>query len=215
MHTCSSRSFPLQFHPAPVQSTGCPQTLCSASPASPAAALPAERATTHPPQSPGEACRPPAPADSSPIPDTGPHSADTVVSPGASNQPLPACQRQKFRVRRQDLAHRILVSPPRSHLLSDFVRQMLRDVLDVLLAVRHVGERPLRVTLAFGAMTVRPATAVVLKRERTRQQILRNLESAYQFELALTDSSRLGSFGFSVHRIVLLHADAHKSNPLH
>ena len=147
-------------------------------------------------------------------PKTGPHIAENVLPPGASNQPLFARQDQKLRIRCEDFSDGILVLAPRLYFLTDFFYKVLRDVLNMLFAISHVGQRPLRMSLTFRAVAVGPTTAVMLQGKGAWQKIIWYLKTADEFELALTDSSSLGAFGLVFHRNVILHADIHKSQAL-
>ena len=73
------------------------------------------------------------------------HGAGISIPPAVSNQTLLARQHQQLRIRRQNLPDSFLVLPPCFHLPAHLVNKVLRDILDMLPAVRHVGEGPLRV----------------------------------------------------------------------
>jgi hypothetical protein len=73
-------------------------------------------------------------------PNTGLHTAKTVVSRAFSNQPLLARQCQKFCVGRQNVPHRVLVFPSGLDLLAHVLYQMLWNVLNVFLSFRHVSQ---------------------------------------------------------------------------
>ena len=78
-----------------------------------------------------------------------------------------------------------------------------RDSLDPLLAMDHEGERPGRVALAGGAVAGGFAAARVAEAERTGQEIIREVQPADQFELALADPGSLRTLGL-VHLAVII-----------
>ncbi len=108
---------------------------------------------------------------------------------------------------RQNLSEGLLVLPASLDTSAHFIHEMLRNVLNVFLAICHEGERPHRVALAFGTMTVRLSTAQILLAQRTGKQIFRELEPLNELELALTDLGRLRAFGTNLeffHLMVIL-----------
>ena len=110
-------------------------------------------------------------------------------------------------VGRQNFSQRGLIFPAGIDTLPHFVNKMIWNVLNVFLAVCHEGERPNRMPLAFGTMTVWLSTAQMLLGQRTGKQIFGELEPLNKLELTLAEMSRLRPFraklGF-LHLIVIL-----------
>ena len=102
-----------------------------------------------------------------------------------------------------NLSQGVLVLPAGLDTLAHLIDKTLGNVLNVFLAIRHEGERPHRMSLAFGTMAVCLATAQMLLGQGTGKQIFRKLEASDQFELALTDLGRLVTFGSNLESVHL------------
>jgi hypothetical protein len=94
-------------------------------------------------------------------------------------------QHQELRVGRQYLAHGILELTPRLHPAPHVLHPFFGNVLDMLFPPDHKGQGPDGMALALGAMTGGLATAQMTEGERAGEEILRDMETAQQLELAL------------------------------
>jgi hypothetical protein len=101
-----------------------------------------------------------------------------------------ARQHQELRVGRQYFADGVLKLPPRLDLAPHFLHPFLGNVLDVLFPVNHKRQRPDRMAAILGAMARGLAAAEMGERQRARERILGDLETAQQLEFALAQSSR-------------------------
>src|ERR1700676_4860118 len=66
---------------------------------------------------------------------------------------LPTPERQQLSVRREDFGNRILELASLLDQRADLLYPLLRDMLDVLLAVHHECQRPCRMPFCIGAPT--------------------------------------------------------------
>jgi len=131
-----------------------------------------------------------------------------------SPMPLLSPQRQQLGVGGEDLGHGLFKLATRLHQALNFLHPFIGDVLDALLTPDHESERPNRVALlVLGAMASGLATAAVSEREGTREQVGGNGEATEEFELALAETSSLGTFRCNLHMHVIIHAE-HESQAL-
>ncbi len=108
-------------------------------------------------------------------------------------------QDQQLGVRGQHFADGILKLTPCPHTAAHILDPFLGDVLDLLFPLHHKRQRPDRMAVAFGAMTGALATAQMTERERAGEAIRRDMETAHEFELALSESGCQRASGFVVH----------------
>ena len=110
--------------------------------------------------------------------------------------PLLPPQGQQSCVGGEDLGHSLFELPARLHQPLNLLDPFMGDALDALLTPGHKGERPDGVPLlVLRAMAGGLTTAAVSERKRTGKQIGRDGEAAEEFELALAETSSLGTFG--------------------
>jgi hypothetical protein len=106
-----------------------------------------------------------------------------VVSLGNPKR-VPPFLSQQLGVHSKEFSDRIFELPAAHNAWADRVDPVIRDALDMLLALDHEGERPNWMTLTFGAMTGRLAATAVGQRQRARQTIGRHLEAGEELASA-------------------------------
>jgi hypothetical protein len=110
-------------------------------------------------------------------------------------------------VSREDFGHGLFKLPACFYQASNLLDPLSGDMLHALLAPGHEGERPNGVPLlVLSAMASGLTAAPVGERKRTGEEIGRDSEATEEFELALTESSGLRTFGCNLHMNVIIHA---------
>jgi len=102
----------------------------------------------------------------------------------------------------QDFPHRILKFTPGLDAPADILDPVLGNVLDMLLARHHEGERPDGMTGTIGAMAGGLAAAQMRLGQGAGEEIVGKPEPAHQLELALAQSRSLRTFRFVFHLMV-------------
>jgi hypothetical protein len=104
---------------------------------------------------------------------------------------------QQLRIRRQDLTHRVLKLPTRSHALSQLLNPNHVDLMDVLFPLHREREGPDRMSRALGTMTSGLAATQAAEGKGAMKQIIGDTKRTYDPEFSLPQmrgraTSRLG-----------------------
>jgi hypothetical protein len=102
----------------------------------------------------------------------------------------------------QDFPHRLLKCASGLDATADILDPVLGDMLDVLLAPHHKGQRPHGMAAALGTVAGGLAATEIGQGQGAGEQIVGKLETSHELELALPQSGRLGSSGFVIHLMV-------------
>jgi hypothetical protein len=92
---------------------------------------------------------------------------------------LPASQNEELGIGRQDFPHRLLKFVPGLDTATDVLDPVLGDMLDVLLAPHHEGERPDGMAAALGTVAGGLATTKMGQGKGAGEQIVRKLKTPY------------------------------------
>jgi len=116
---------------------------------------------------------------------------------------LLAPEHEQFGVGGEDLPEGVLKLAAGLDAALDLLGPGGRDSFDALLAAGHKGQEPDGVALLLSTVASGLAAAAVGQAERAGQQIIREVEPADQFKLALAEARGLGPLGSNLICMVL------------